>query len=95
MVDAISYYPAYPDLEVHARCAFDGVSTGTGCKAYAPHNAKADFLGHDGHVELVPADELNDLYVPKVKKIDNQKQVFSTYLRSMYTPDDPKTTYRF
>ena len=40
-------------------------------------------------------DEMNDWHIPKVKNVDGKKQVFATYLRIMFNPDDPATAYKF
>ena len=57
--------------------------------------SKADLLAHDGHVEAVQLDDLNDWCVPKVKRINNQKQLFSNYVRTVRNPEDAKMVYSF
>ena len=95
LTETLSYYSATKD-QLHARCAFDGsASASTGCRAHSPHSSKSNVLAHDGHVEGAAMDEMNGWHIPKVKKVDDVKQVFSTYLRVMFNPDNPATAYKF
>ena len=95
MMETLSYYSVIPD-QLHARCAFDAsYNGGTGCRAHAPHSDKSNVLAQDAHVETVAMDELNRWHIPKVKKVDGLKQVFSTYFRSMFNPDNPAAAYKF
>ena len=85
--------------ELHSRCAFTAFrttsTTGTGCRIYPVHSSRATILAHDGHVGSAALDELNDWFVPKIQKINGSKQVFSTYVRTVRNPDDPKSLYNF
>ena len=95
LTETLSYYAATA-TQLHARCAFDGsTSASTGCRAHSPHSSKSNVLAHDGHVSGAAMDEMNDWHIPKVKTVDGKKQVFATYLRIMFNPDDPATTYKF
>ena len=95
LTETLSYYAATAN-QLHARCAFDGsYNSGTGCRAHSPHSSKSNVLAHDGHVEGASMDDMNGWHIPKVKKVSDVKQVFSTYLRVMFNPDDPGTAYKF
>ena len=98
MADA-GYYDKTNALEMHSRCAFTaGRSTAadlTGGKLYPVHNARANILAHDGHVETVGLDELNNRYVPKVLVVNSGKQVLSTYVKTVRDPEAPKQGYSF
>ena len=59
------------------------------------HSGRANVLGHDGHVEGVGVEELNNRYVPKVRMIGNVKQVLSTYVKTVRDPDAPKQITSF
>ena len=96
MADA-GYYDASNAPEMHSRCAFTATrSTAvTGSKLYPVHSGRADLLAHDGHVETAVLDELNNWYVPKVRMINNVKQVLSTYVKTVRDPETPKQIYNF
>ena len=91
------YYDASNTPELHARSAFKAsrTSTATGAKIYPVHSGRANVLGHDGHVEGVGVEELNNRYVPKVRMIGNVKQVLSTYVKTVRDPDAPKQITSF
>ena len=93
--ETLSYYAATAD-QLHPRCAFDGsYNSGTGCRAHSPHSSKSNVLAHDGHVAGASMDDMNGWHIPKVKKVDNMKQIVSTYLRVMFDPGNPATAYKF
>ena len=96
MADA-GYYDGSNAPEMHPRSAFTATktTTATGAKLYPVHNARANILAHDGHVETEGLDELNNRYVPKVRVINNVKQVLSTYVKTVRDPEDPKLVYNF
>ena len=91
------YYDSTNAPEMHSRSALTATksSAATGGKIYPVHGGRADLLAHDSHVEAVQLDNLNDWYIPKVKIISDVKQVFSTYVRTVRNPEDPKNIYNF
>ena len=93
----VGYYDATNAPEMHARSAFKATrsTTATGAKIYPVHGGRANILAHDSHVEAVSLEELNNRYVPKVRKIDNVKQVYSTYVKTVREPEEPKLIYNF
>jgi len=93
----VGYYDNTYVPYLHARCSFlahRGVGE-TGGRIYPVHSAKANVLAHDGHVETVALEDLNNWYIPRVSKIDGVKQLFSTYVRVVRMPEDPKQLYKF
>ena len=91
------YYDNSNAPEMHSRCAVTATrnTSLTGSKLYPVHSSRANILAHDGHVETVPLDELNDWYVPKARVIDNVKKILSTYVKTVRNPESPKQIYNF
>ena len=93
----VGYYDSSAAPQMHMRCAFlaSRTTTATGCRIYPVHGSKAGVLAHDGHVELVQLDDLNDWYIPKARLINNKKQIYSIYVRTVRNPEDAKLIYNF
>ena len=84
---------------MHSRCAFTAFRTtstgGTGGRLYPIHSARANVLAHDGHAESASLDELNNWFVPMIRRISGDKQAFSTYVRTVRDPEEPKLLYKY
>ena len=91
------YYDNSNAPEMHSRCAFKAnrTTTATGARLYPVHSGRADILAHDGHAETAGVEELNNRYIPKVRMINNVKQVLSTYVKTVRDPDNPKLVYNY
>ena len=91
------YYDNTYVPELHSRCSFNahrGLGA-TSSRLYPVHSSRANVLAHDGHVASVQFDNLNDWCIPRVKRIDGVRQLFSTYVRTVRLPDAPKSIYKF
>ena len=80
---------------LHQRCTFYSLADdsnfdkGNGGHIYAPHGGRASVAAHDGHVETVDFDSLNDWHCIRVGTIDSRQQVFSVYLRAARPSEEP------
>ena len=83
---------------LHQRCTIyslgddSNFATGNGGQLYAPHGGRASVAAHDGHVESVSFDELNNWHHIRVGTIDGRQNVFSVYVRACRPPDTPDYT---
>ncbi len=85
--------------EIHQRCTFYSLGDDSGSKANPPtggqiypiHNGSSNILAHDGHVELVNADNLGDWHCIRVGTIDSHQAVYSVYTRVYRSAEDPNT----
>ena len=82
--------------QIHQRCMVYGLgndisslATATGARPYPVHGGKSNVAAHDGHVETVSAEGLNDMHHVKYATIDGRQQIFSVYVRVARDPDAP------
>jgi len=82
--------------EMHQRCVVyalgndvSNLSDVTGARPYPVHGGKSNVAAHDGHVETVSMEGLNDMHHIRNAAIDGVRQTFSIYFRLSRDPDFP------
>ena len=81
---------------IHQRCIIYGLgndisnlTNANGARPYPVHGGKSSLAAHDGHVETVSMDGLNDMHHIKNSTVDGKMQVHSVYFRVARDPDNP------
>jgi len=89
---------AYNDTtvnDIHQRCTSYSLGDDnslTGGYLFSIHGGKSNVLAHDGHVESVSQEGLNNWHHIRVGTISGKQSVFSCYVRVARSVEDPLNT---
>ena len=81
--------------EIHQRCMIYALGndlsglTSPGKIPYPVHGGRSNVAAHDGHVESVSMESLNDMHHIRNSTINGVQQVHSVYVRVARDPEDP------
>ena len=82
---------------LHQRCIIYGagndlsnLTDANGGRPYPVHSGSSNVTAHDGHVQTIPMEALNEMHHIRNSAIDGVRQFYSIYVRIARDPDDPK-----